>query len=835
MDGADGEGTGPPRGAVARATAFLGTAILLLALGLPLLRGGEDELPAPGSGARPPSPRPAVGPPGTRAPDEPAAAAGARADTVEAPPRVTSSLFPPWPGEEAAIVVVKVVRDVRGVLMPLPGARVSVAFPWEVAGGAMPLESVGATGPEGILEIAVRPWVSPEVIVEADGFAPTAAVRRWWASTAPRRTRFDATLHPAATVRGVVVDAESGAPVPGAVVEAACPGEAASFVPLSRALADASGAFSLDVAMESGLPIGHLRAAADGYAIATYAVAEIPRVLDAGEAAAGGTSLRVPLDRGHAIRGRVVDPEGRPVAGAQVVFDSVPWVRDPPRLEWLAPPVAGAATVGAWSIDSRAVTAADGGFEVRARWPGFSTTRVAARAPGFHWSAEVAVDLPEGPDPVPPVELRLRPAGRVVVSLFDHGGAPLLVSPPELWGEDDRLQFRGTAPGRWEAEPVPPGRWTIVGSDANGDSGLFREAIEVVAGGTVERILRPGDPERAVEGRVVDDEGAPVAGASVEAWSARAGPIASGSAATDGEGRFRVPGLLPGPTLVTATDDVTAIPAVEARTGGPPVTLVLPRPARVRLRLVGPGDEAVRFGATLHPGNGNGTAIEYEGAVDGMVLMLDARTRLLGIRASGRTPLEVPLDLAPGSEADLGTITFAPAVPVQGRVVDAAGEPVASVTVRRASDRGWRPAAVDDETGAFELLAEAAPYTVTVSAPWFLAREITIPAAADARDLEVRLDRGAVLSVEPTFAPVRERVEWTARAVPLREDGTPSGEPVAIVRRDEPFEDVVGWNARVPTGRWRIEALRKGVVLHSLVGDAGEGETLRMPFEVPAR
>lgn len=213
-----------------------------------------------------------------------------------------------------------------------------------------------------------------------------------------------------------------------------------------------------------------------------------------------------------------------------------------------------------------------------------------AQAPSAVGSGEGAdsarprlVGTATGPAEAPPnVEAAARPPARLGGTVREAGtGLRLggvdvfLVEPTTVWeGAGRTFRARSNDEGRFAFDEVPVGRWVLVARSAThympetatipsnrtpeGQS-YFGPPSHLAlvfgeAGGEFERYLRMARGH-AIEGTVVDEEGAPIAGASVEArnniqrvashWGIRHPAAADARVTTDAKGRFRLDGLLP--------------------------------------------------------------------------------------------------------------------------------------------------------------------------------------------------------------------------------------------------------------------------------------------------
>jgi len=235
------------------------------------------------------------------------------------------------------------------------------------------------------------------------------------------------------TVHGRVVD-PAGKPVPGATVYFDRPAEYPKRQDSPRATAGADGRFTIDLdraAVEVSRNDGpwqrpSLGAAAPGYA---------PAWVDAEKAGPGDLELRLVADD-VPVRGRLLDPQGRPVAGATVKVTGIETLRDGAAAEMLKDGVLNNAKVvsyfGApWSDPPTLTTGADGRFEVR----GVGRDRLVmleVAGPGLERSEVHALAHVTAVAPPPPprpdsnlMEYRHVPvATPVVAASFDHVVGP---------------------------------------------------------------------------------------------------------------------------------------------------------------------------------------------------------------------------------------------------------------------------------------------------------------------------------------------------------------------------------------------------------------------------
>lgn len=292
----------------------------------------------------------------------------------------------------------------------------------------------------------------------------------------------------------------------------------------------------------------------------------------------GELTLRV--DRTATITGKVLDPRGAPVSGAELRLDE-PGGR---RGGWGGGPRA------------RATTDASGVFTIDGLKPG--TTTLIARADGWADAAPGTFELAPAEEREG-VVLTVREGGRIVGAVFDDAGDP--VSNQRVnYGENSmgfgaRGETKTAADGSFAFEGVTPGTWSVSASpsmeemsDRMNQGGanfvsvmgeLVTETVDVADGETVEVYLG-GDPKIPVSiTGVVTRGGQIVAGAEVYATS-EGSAIFEGmkTAKADAEGNYELIVDRPGAYLVSAREGDAGVEVpVDAELGdGTEVDLAIP-------------------------------------------------------------------------------------------------------------------------------------------------------------------------------------------------------------------------------------------------------------------
>jgi protocatechuate 3,4-dioxygenase beta subunit len=266
--------------------------------------------------------------------------------------------------------------------------------------------------------------------------------------------------------------------------------------------------------------------------------------------------LHVRLQPGPRIRGRVVDPAGRPVAGAEA--------------ETILQRISG----------ERAITDVDGRYELDCTMAERSQEQVAVRCAGFV-PTSVWVAAANG-DAV--ADFSLQVAGIVRGRVLGPDGRPAAGAVVSAGGRgvfgDAKETCTADELGAFVLDELAPGGQQLSASCAGFPPATV--AATVVLGAPVDMTITLG-AGRTARGAVVDDEGRPVRGA----WVMHA----TANASTDAQGRFELIGLaaatdvvdvmdaehqpLRGATLSTQADNHFVLPragclcgqVVDARTG----------------------------------------------------------------------------------------------------------------------------------------------------------------------------------------------------------------------------------------------------------------------------
>ena len=399
-------------------------------------------------------------------------------------------------------------------------------------------------------------------------------------------------------------------------------------------------------------------------------------------------------------------------------------------------------------------------------------SRLVARAPGYR---ETRTDLDDVLSVAAPdrIVVEMAPASAIVGRLVSANGSALrgtvglalapavhgFVGDVSLWNLRDPgvLQVVSTRDdGVFRLDPVDKEHVRLLVA-APGHGTTWRRLADPLPGAPGEQDL--GDlvlePEFVLRGRVIDEDGAPVARATVDFGGVAPHGMGAGSRtiadeATDERGRFRVAGLsardaislsIRAPGFVTVrlprlTVNALNVEEVEVR-----LSRSMELSGRVADEVTGEGIEGVRLGfdQTVRDGDAH-TESDRNG--DFVLSDFPAGAGVLSARADGYERLERTLTEVPSNPLELA-LRPRPEIDVLG-VVIRHGAPVAgaSVSIRSATT-------VTDASGRFALRSSTGWTSI----------ECRVPGAARSsrRQLEVSVNLGEI-AIDVTPVVVRGRV-----------------------------------------------------------------------------
>jgi 5-hydroxyisourate hydrolase-like protein (transthyretin family) len=302
---------------------------------------------------------------------------------------------------------------------------------------------------------------------------------------------------------------------------------------------DAAGRFEIKNLVAGAFD---LTVRARGFAPLTVPALAVPEGKGATDA---GTVMLAP---GASIRGRVADPKGNPIDGAEVYGKS----RDELRR-----------SLGEDPEPADAVTAADGSFVLEDRPPGVPLDLTVIH-PGYGPGSALGVAVPSEAA----IRIVLLPIARVAGRTLDPDGRPVAGASVFLSEQESRSfggrsalmssdRFhRGTSDdeGGFSFDGVSPGTFGLSAQAPHRQQAELKN-MELKGGQDLTGVELVLPPASEVTGRVLSPEGRPVAEAQVvlvEASEERYPAFSSLRAATDADGQYRIDGLPPGKRTLEA-------------------------------------------------------------------------------------------------------------------------------------------------------------------------------------------------------------------------------------------------------------------------------------------
>ncbi len=240
------------------------------------------------------------------------------------------------------------------------------------------------------------------------------------------------------------------------------------------------------------------------------------------------------LGPGAAVEGTVVDPQGEPIAGAQVTVDAA---------------ASGQRPLAASQIGGRLGTVTDeaGFFRIEDLSEGGKVPLRVERS-GFLTETLSGVEVP----PIDPVTVVLRPTARLTGRVVDEEGAPVarahvIVSGGSAAGFSTDSYTRTQQDGSFELEDVTLGILSLK-AWAEGYLPTLKTGLEVAVGRDLDKLELVLDRGATIVGRVTTAQGEPVANANVSwvrdhhvldnlAW------IGGAYSSTDKAGEYRLAGI----------------------------------------------------------------------------------------------------------------------------------------------------------------------------------------------------------------------------------------------------------------------------------------------------
>ncbi len=615
------------------------------------------------------------------------------------------------------------------------------------------------------------------------------------------------------TIAGRVVENGSGAPIAGALVWAGT---------AETARTDAEGGYSVRLPLAGDSRRLSVQAAASGYAPGREQVS-----------ATGTAGPTISLAPAASLGGRVVDADQAGLAGVEIeVSKHESGMRRRFRRSGGGRRRARSGQDGRFEISG---LAAGQGYGLRLLKAGFAPGKLEVEAlkPFERRSGleamlhrgrrAVGVVVDEQEVPVAGAVVRLEaPSDSSSRAFRMRDAAP--EPPQDTTGVDGGFAIPDLAVGRYDLKVESPGFGPVA-----------VPGVEVPAGaGDVDLGIVVLPPGVAIEGRVADAEGRPIAGIEIRASEPTRIPMPAAlrlmmmlgrepaTAITGADGRFAVPDRRAGERLdlVVAGDGwvATTVTGVLAPPEEP-LEIVIQQASRVSGRVLDAGGEPIA-GADVEArfeglaGSGGRRMASFNRARtddDGAFQLLDVEPGRVTVAASATGFQEAQLsglETVAGGELRDVELTLRSGALLRGTVLDAGGKPVADARVWVSATGDERPTgfARTDGDGRFEL-SGVSPGRRTVSASDDQGRQVakSLEVEAGTRSVELRFAGG----VEVSGRVVDDAGLGVAAAeVALESDaggGWRGGRPEADSAADGSFT-ITG----VAPGRYRLHAAKEG-------------------------
>ncbi|ANM28429.1 hypothetical protein ABI59_00470 [Acidobacteria bacterium Mor1] len=463
------------------------------------------------------------------------------------------------------------MKEIRG-----GGGMMEIRF----GGGAPPVTAV--TDTRGRFRLSpVDPENNYDVIAKFEGYAPSSSKA---AGLAPYETRsgLRIEMQRGKSLRGTIVDAD-GAPVADASITASAARKSMGNVMImggggggegATAYSGDDGSFAMT---ELSAGTYDLEIKRRGFARRKLPGIEIP------EGDEGADAGEIRLEPGEMLQGQVLDDQGNPVEGARVSVQR----GGSPTMSFGGP--------GAAAQKPDAETGADGWFLVD-DLSADSTVGISVSRRGFLTEKVGGLAIPR----VDPLEVELVAASDVSGWVIDDEGEPIAGAKVTLKQSrsmqmGDRVMMFMTqnqsdtdSDGKFLFEDVEPGKISL-SAVAPGWQEQKREDIEVVRGEDLEDVEIPLIPGAVLEGRITTPDGQPAIGADVSVVAEDATPFRMPGSPVDGDGYYRLEGLVPGTVSVEANhaEYARTVKDTEVKEGLNELDLAFEGGQEVQGRLVG--------------------------------------------------------------------------------------------------------------------------------------------------------------------------------------------------------------------------------------------------------
>ena len=328
----------------------------------------------------------------------------------------------------------------------------------------------------------------------------------------------------------------------------------------------------------------------------------------------------------------------------------------------------------------------------------------------FAWQGSLAARAVRvgrlGAGPFGPVELRLEPASIVIGRVIDRDEGTGVAAAIELRpsGDDQAPRYaRSGDDGVFKIEGVPDGKWI---ADAFSPGYVSPGGVELEAGrGIPELALRRG---ATVEGKVVDADGTPIAGAEVRALTGGANPVEA-SAAVDQDRLRRFSGRMAAPSAIgpgSSAADPALIPRGELGVTVGPIPPLPPPGAQIALAAVVDPIVVGMAGEPAPLAVDSARASIWTTGADGVYRIRGlprGKVSVLAVAAGYAEGRSKERELDAGQTLTKVDVVLSPGTFLVGKVTDQHGVPVIGAQVTAKPELGAPLDAFTDEAGGYRI------------------------------------------------------------------------------------------------------------------------------------
>lgn len=610
-----------------------------------------------------------------------------------------------------------------------------------------------STDESGAFRIEARGEAPFMIRVSAAGYAPTEIAE------VVEGDLVSLVLGPGWTLRGTVVERSNGRPVAGAEITVAPLITGGFHDPeeprrLHRTTtSDENGAYEVP---DLEANFYRIQAEAEGFGRA------VRDRISVGLDGRASPEVHLYLSPGATLSGRVLDPDGRPLEGAQV---GVGPGGIPTNLEaWMNLGDAGGKTDEAGHFEIRGIPA-NPSYEVSVRHEDFASAWIEdVRVAEGRRSAPLEVRLSKGTSLVALLQAgEGKPfAGEVRVDLQYEGGT----GPRQPWrrvhAEGDRLELKE---GKLTVPRLPVGKAGLKIS-APGYTDIERESVTLEDDRPLDLGTLMLDPGRGLEGLVLDEKGKPVAGAKIKARALFPGGLDERDAESDEKGAFRLGGMKEDMEyLVTVEAEGFGRAQQSVKAAGQALEIEMRRGAELRGRVVAgdPPRPMTGFSVRIEALEDDEVPMLLKMAglarprpepfrdAQGLFSLVDLTPGAYSVKIEAEGFVDGRIDkveLAPGETTDLGEILLDRGATLRGVVVAReTGEPVAGAAISESGAELFQQAMVPGmgQAGARPLSAPDGSFVIAGLSPGTHTFEVVHDSFARGSaqvDIEAGLDPG---------------------------------------------------------------------------------------------